>query len=99
MKIMTDIENIEEINQFHFKHLNGKLSGNHYNNQENGRVIEVKETSPDLLIDIINSSIEPKSIRLYITPLGLQNSQRRGKNGMTYFGYQTGDNYQVNADI
>ena len=46
------------------------------------------DKSKILKIEIISSSIEPKGNCLIINPLGLTESKREEKDGITYFGYE-----------
>ena len=52
------------------------------------RIKDVMDKSKILKIEIISSSIEPKGNSLIINPLGLIDSKREEKDGITYFGYE-----------
>lgn len=93
-KIITDCENIEDFNQ------QGNLGSPNLvrNNLQNiiyepeiehiKQINSVLSKAPNLNVEIISSSVEPKGLILQITPLGLINSNRKTKDGITYFGYE-----------
>lgn len=90
-KIITDSENIED-----FTHQGNLASHNLIRNDlqnvtnepEIDQIKQVLSKAPNLNVEIINSSVEPKGLILQITPLGLINSKRKIKDGITYFGYE-----------
>lgn len=90
-KIITDSENIEDFGQ------QGNLGSHNFIQNdlqkvtyepEIDRIKQVLSKAPNLNVEVINSSVEPKGLILQITPLGLINSKRKIKDGITYFGYE-----------
>ncbi len=94
-KLITDSENIDDIKNHVLKtpNLNFEKDENIKNllNEEKNdieRIKDVMDKSKILKIEIISSSIEPKGNCLIINPLGLTESKREEKDGITYFGYE-----------
>lgn len=99
-KIQTDFENIEDLNNQINK--NPKYLQDNFQSilsaKDLPQITEIKSVlskAPNLNIEIISSSVEPKGLILEITPLGLINGKRQIKDGVTYFGYETEDNVVV----
>lgn len=62
---------------------------NDNNNFDNiSKINEVSEKSRILNIELISSCFEPKGLILKIGPYGYENSLRKEKDGITYFGYE-----------
>lgn len=96
-KIMTDYENIEEITNTQLKNQN--LAREDFSNQKKNlnpileeahpvSEIPITSATPNLNIEIISSSTDPKGTLLTITPQGLINSKRNAKDGISFFGYE-----------
>ena len=98
-KLITDSENIEDIKNHVLKtpNLNFQKEDNIKNlldEEKNDieRIKDVMDKSKILKIEIISSSIEPKGNSLIINPLGLIDSKREEKDGITFFGYEDNKN-------
>ena len=52
------------------------------------KINEVSNNYKILNIEIISSCFEPKGLILKINPYGYENSLRKEKDGITYFGYE-----------
>lgn len=52
------------------------------------QINKVRKKAGTLNIEVISSSYEPKGLLLKISPLGYENSKRKIKDGITYFGYE-----------
>ena len=52
------------------------------------KINEVSKKSRILNIELISSCFEPKGLILKIGPYGYENSLRKEKDGITYFGYE-----------
>ena len=55
------------------------------------KLLKINEDSNNykiLNIEIISSCFEPKGLILKINPYGYENSLRKEKDGITYFGYE-----------
>ena len=98
-KLITDSENIDDIKNHVLKtpKLNFEKDENMKNllNEEKNdieRIKDIMDKSKILKIEIISSSIEPKGNSLIINPLGLTDSKRDEKDGITFFGYEDNKN-------
>ena len=62
---------------------------NKNNNLENiSKIKEISKKCKILNVELISSCFEPKGLILKIGPHGYENSLRKEKDGITYFGYE-----------
>ena len=105
-KIVT--EGIENVNQESFNNprYRGQMidSNNNYASASFGahqdscgfsKIEMVADKAKILIIEIINSTSEPKGLTLKINPFGLVNGQRGSQDGVTYFGFEDLDSSEV----
>ena len=65
---------------------NDNIDNNNFDNIS--KINEVSKKSKILHIELISSCFEPKGLILKIGPYGYENSLRKEKDGITYFGYE-----------
>ena len=65
------------------------MEKDYINNFDNiSKIDEVSKKCKILNIELISSCFEPKGLILNIGPYGYENSLRKEKDGVTYFGYE-----------
>lgn len=100
-KIVT--EGIDSINQENFGNprYRGSMNENSSpvkNHQEGCRLSQIEmvaEQAQILSIEIVNSTSEPKGLTIKINPFGLINGLRKSHDGITYFGFEDYEPYEV----